>query len=136
MRFEEKFDFTISLDENIDLETAYIPNMLIQPNLENAIWHGLRYLDDKGLLQLHVSLKDNQLCVTIDDNGIGLTKSGALKTLNQKAHASLGLKNTQERIDLLNDLYRTAITFIIREKIAPEQGTLVELRFPLIEKLP
>jgi hypothetical protein len=58
-----------------------------------------------------------------------------LKTRNQKAHDSLGLKNTQQRIALLNKLYRTTITFGIREKTETEaRGTVVELVFPLLDK--
>jgi sensor histidine kinase YesM len=135
MRFKDKFDYTIAVDEHLDQDALYVPNMLIQPNLENAIWHGLRYLDTVGLLQLTIALKDGKILVTINDNGIGLQKSEELKTRNQKAHDSLGLKNTQQRIALLNKLYRTTITFGIREKTETEaRGTVVELVFPLLDK--
>lgn len=135
MRFKDKFDYTIAVDEHLDQDALYVPNMLIQPNLENAIWHGLRYLDTVGLLQLTIVLKDRKILVTINDNGIGLQKSEELKTRNQKAHDSLGLKNTQQRIALLNKLYRTTITFGIREKTETEgSGTVVELVFPLLDK--
>lgn len=135
MRFEDKFDFTIFVDEKLDQETVLVPNMLIQPNLENAIWHGLRYLDGKGLLTLRFSLEKEMVIVNIDDNGIGMTKSAELKTQNQKVHESLGLKNTKERISLLNDLYKKSISFEIIEKSTPEQGTIIKLIFPLIDKL-
>lgn len=134
MRFEDKFDFTIFVDEKLDQETILVPNMLIQPNLENAIWHGLRYLDGKGLLALRFSLEKEMIVVTIDDNGIGMAKSAELKTQNQKVHESLGLKNTKERISLLNDLYNKSISLEIIEKSAPEQGTIIKLVFPLIDK--
>lgn len=135
LRFKDKFEYTVSVDERLDTEALYVPNMLIQPNLENAIWHGLRYLDTIGLLQLTIALGNNRITVTIDDNGIGLKKSDELKTRNQKAHDSLGLKNTEQRIALLNNLYRTAISFSIREKTdQDETGTVVELVFPLIDK--
>ncbi|ASS48065.1 MAG: hypothetical protein A3D31_00750 [Candidatus Fluviicola riflensis] len=135
MRFKDKFDYMITVDEHLDLEALYVPNMLIQPNLENAIWHGLRYLDSMGLLQVAIALQNDRITVTIDDNGIGLKKSDELKTRNQKAHDSLGLKNTQQRIELLNKLYRMNISFSIREKTSAEGGgTIVELVFPLIDK--
>ena len=135
LRFKDKFAYTVSVDEQLDPEALYVPNMLIQPNLENAIWHGLRYLDTIGLLQLTFVLQDNHIVVTIDDNGIGLKKSNELKTRNQKAHDSLGLKNTKQRIELLNKLYRKDISFRIREKTdVQEGGTVVELVFPLIDK--
>jgi LytS/YehU family sensor histidine kinase len=135
LRFQDKFDFEIFVDEKIDSETTFIPNMIIQPHLENAIWHGLRYLDHKGLLQLKFLLQGKKLAVIIDDNGIGLAKSAALKTFNQKVHISRGVNNTNERIALLNDLYKKEITFAISEKKLPKIGTIVEINFPLMDRI-
>ena len=135
LRFEDKFDFKISVDEALDTETVLIPNMIIQPHLENAIWHGLRYLDKKGFLHLSFQFAAEKVVVIIEDNGIGLTKSRELKTSNQKAHESRGLSNTKERIGLLNELYKKNISFEITEKEMPETGTIVRIVFPLIDKL-
>jgi lipopolysaccharide biosynthesis regulator YciM/anti-sigma regulatory factor (Ser/Thr protein kinase) len=135
LRFHDKFDYQIIADENLDIETTFVPNMIVQPHLENAIWHGLRYRETKGLLLLKFTFKRGKIGIIIDDNGIGLTKSQELKTQNQKVHQSRGLTNTKERINLLNELYKTNITFNISEKITPETGTLVEINFPLIDKL-
>jgi len=134
LRFQDKFDYEIIVDENLDTETTFVPNMLIQPHLENAIWHGLRYRETKGLLQLRFSIKNNKISVVIDDDGIGLTKSAELKTRNQKVHQSRGLTNTKERISLLNELYKSNIAFSITEKNSGTTGTLVEITFPLINK--
>jgi two-component system sensor histidine kinase YesM len=134
LRFQDKFDFKISVDPELDPERTMVPNMIIQPHLENAIWHGLRYLDDKGLLQLQVQLTNGKVVIRIEDNGIGLTKSQELKTTNQKAHQSRGMSNTKERIGLLNELYKKNISFQIYEKALPETGTIVEIVFPLIDK--
>lgn len=134
LRFQDKFDYEITVDENLDTETTFVPNMLIQPHLENAIWHGLRYRETKGLLQLHFGIKNNKISVLIDDDGIGLTKSAELKTRNQKVHQSRGLTNTKERIGLLNELYKTNIAFSITEKNSGMTGTLVEITFPILDK--
>ena len=135
LRFQDKFDFEITVDKNLDAETVYVPNMIIQPHLENAIWHGLRYLDKKGFLHLKFQLNNGKVNVIIEDNGIGLTKSQELKTSNQKVHESRGLNNTKERIGLLNELYKKNISFAIREKEFPESGTIVEIIFPLIDTI-
>ncbi|PKB16522.1 histidine kinase [Flavobacterium sp. 5] len=135
LRFQDKFDFKISVDQELDPERTLIPNMIIQPHLENAIWHGLRYLDDKGLLLLQFELVKGKVIIRIDDNGIGLTKSKELKTINQKAHESRGMSNTKERISLLNELYKKNISFKIFEKTVPERGTIVEINCPLIDKI-
>lgn len=134
LRFQDKFDYEITVDENLDTETTFVPNMLIQPHLENAIWHGLRYRETKGLLQLRFGIKNNKISVVIDDDGIGLTKSAELKTRNQKVHQSRGLTNTKERISLLNELYKANIAFSITEKNSGTTGTLVEITFPILDK--
>jgi two-component system sensor histidine kinase YesM len=135
LRFQDKFDFEITVDKNLDAETVFVPNMIIQPHLENAIWHGLRYLDKKGFLHLKFQLHHEKVKVSIEDNGIGLTKSQELKTSNQKVHESRGLNNTKERIGLLNELYKKDISFTISEKEFPESGTIVEIIFPLIDSI-
>lgn len=135
LRFHDKFDFSISVDEKLDVETTFFPNMIIQPHLENAIWHGLRYLEHKGMLLLKFQLIEGKVLVTIDDNGIGMSKSQELKTQNQKVHQSRGMTNTKERIALLNELYKKEITFQITEKQAPETGTVVRIGCTFIDKL-
>ncbi len=83
---------------------------------------------------LKFGLQNGKVCVIIDDNGIGLTKSATLKTQNQKVHQSRGLTNTKERIGLLNELYKSQITFKVSEKTLPETGTIVEINFPMMAK--
>jgi anti-sigma regulatory factor (Ser/Thr protein kinase) len=134
-RFHDKFDYNIIIDDQLDPDVVTIPNMLIQPHLENAIWHGLRYKDTKGELRLEFRKKKGNIEVIIADNGIGLTKSKELKTQNQKAHQSRGITNTEERIGLLNDLYKTRIVLSMEEvKGAQQSGTCVTITMPLITK--
>jgi two-component system, sensor histidine kinase YesM len=134
LRFQDKFDYKIVVDDALDTETVLVPNMLIQPHLENAIWHGLRYRETKGLLLLKFELNRDKVSVIVDDNGIGLSQSAALKTRNQKVHQSRGVTNTKERISLLNELYKSDISFSITEKNGSESGTIVEIIFPKSEK--
>ncbi len=128
LRFHEIFTYKIVIDDTIDTEAVYFPNMLIQPHLENAIWHGLRYRDGKGgLLKLSIMQEHNAIRITIDDNGIGLAQSEQIKTRNQKVHHSRGLTNISERIKLLNELYKTNIRLTITEKSGTEPGVVVQL---------
>lgn len=135
LRFLDKFEYQIVVDDDLDTETVLVPNMLIQPHLENAIWHGLRYRETKGLLLLKFELNRGKVSVIVDDNGIGLTQSAALKTRNQKVHQSRGVTNTKERISLLNELYKSNIAFSIAEKNNGSSGTIVEITFPKLEKI-
>ena len=135
LRFQDQFDYEITVDEQLDTDAVFIPNMIIQPHLENAIWHGLRYLEHKGRLLLQFKIENNKLLVLIDDDGIGLTRSKELKTINQKVHESRGLTNTKERIHLLNELYKHQIRFEINEKKTPDSGTIIRIEMPLITKV-
>ena len=135
LRFQDQFEYQIRIDEQIDAEVTFIPNMILQPHLENAIWHGLRYKEGKGNLLLQFQLLPKKVQITIEDDGIGLTQSQALKTVNQKVHQSRGTTNTLERIKLLNQLYKMNISFSITEKEAPETGTIVVITVPLLDKI-
>jgi two-component system sensor histidine kinase YesM len=129
LRFPDKFDYELEIDPDINTDTVMVPNMIIQPNLENAIWHGLRYKESSGLLKLKFKKEGNKTIVIIDDNGIGLTESKKIKTKNQKLHESLGLKNVQERIRLLNDIHSSNIRFELKEKSGAETGVLVQIEW-------
>ena len=128
MRFRDKFDYTIDIDPNLDTDAVLIPNMLIQPQLENAIWHGLRYKETKGYLSLKIFREEKSLIIKIEDNGIGIQHSQELKTEHQKQHCSRGMTNTRERISLLNSLYHTNISLGVSEKQGGESGVIVILK--------
>jgi hypothetical protein len=134
LRFSNQFDFVVDVDESIDADAILAPNMLIQPHLENAIWHGLRYKETKGLLILSIKNKTSFIEITIDDNGIGIEKSNSIKTQNQKIHQSIGLQNIKERIKLLNDLYKVDISFTVINKVN-DGGTIVRLKIPYLNKI-
>lgn len=127
LRFPDKFDYTITVDEELDSDLVKIPNMIIQPNLENAIWHGLRYRETKGNLNLSFTKSGSHTIVIIDDNGIGLDASASMKTKNQKLHESRGLTNVKERIKLINDIYKSKISMEITEKSGDEKGVIVKI---------
>ncbi|MFZ9954864.1 MAG: histidine kinase [Flavobacteriales bacterium] len=79
-RFNNKFDYEIEVDPSLVVDSYKVPPMLIQPYLENAVWHGLRYKEEKGFLKVNISANNNAVVVLIEDNGIGRTKSQELKT--------------------------------------------------------
>ena len=126
-RFEDKFDYSINIDSDIDINKFAIPPMLLQPYVENAVWHGLRYKKEKGNLDISI-LKINEeiIQIEISDNGIGRQKSKALKTQNQQKHQSKGLGNIQKRVSILNKMYQDKVDVFI-EDIINEGGTKVVL---------
>ncbi len=107
-RFNFKFDYEIKVDADVDKEFTEIPPMLLQPYVENAIWHGLMHKHDgKGELCIHIKIKDGNLEFIIEDNGIGRAKSMTLKTKTKTKHESVGMKITADRLAIANRLYGT-----------------------------
>ncbi|WP_228435790.1 tetratricopeptide repeat-containing sensor histidine kinase [Chryseobacterium pennipullorum] len=129
-RFADKFDYEIDVDEDLGMHNLQVPGMLVQPFLENAIWHGLRYKTEKGFLTLSFVKEKQYLKITIEDNGIGIEESKKQKTLHQKTREGRGMKNTMERIQLLNDLYKKEITCSVKDK-DNNSGVLVILKINL-----
>ncbi|WP_228451960.1 histidine kinase [Chryseobacterium sp. G0186] len=129
-RFADKFDYEIDVDESLNMQNLKVPGMLVQPFLENAIWHGLRYRTEKGFLKLSFEKREQYLKVTIEDNGIGIEESKKQKTQHQKTREGRGMKNTLERIQLLNDLYKKDITCSVKDK-ENNSGVLVTIQINL-----
>ena len=130
-RFTDKFDYEIEVDESLNMHSLQVPGMLVQPFLENAIWHGLRYRTEKGFLKLSFEKRDQYLKIIIEDNGIGIEESKKQKTQHQKTREGRGMKNTLERIKLLNDLYKKDITCSVKDK-ENNSGVLVTIQINLI----
>lgn len=126
-RFKDKFDYDIIIDENVKVDEFQIPPMLLQPYIENAVWHGLRYKTEKGKLTIRVSQVDiSELKISITDDGIGRTKSKAMKTDNQKKHNSKGLGNIKKRVAILNEMYKDKVDVFIDDYLDVEDsGTKV-----------
>lgn len=127
-RFQDKFEYTIDVDESIEMEEYKIPPMLLQPYIENAIWHGLRYKKEKGVLNISVHQEENDaIKITIEDNGIGRKKSMEMKTKNQLKQKSKGMSTIKNRIAILNDMYQDKVAVQISDTFADGSGTKVEV---------
>ncbi|MBV7532920.1 tetratricopeptide repeat protein [Chitinophaga sp. sic0106] len=99
------FDYHIVVADDINDDEVLIPPMILQPYVENAIWHGLVHkLAEKGMLEINIRLSGRSLVCTIEDNGIGRKKAMEIKERKGKAHNSVGMKVTQGRIDLIRKI--------------------------------
>lgn len=114
-RLEHSFSYNINVDKNITESDILVPPLIVQPFVENAIWHGLRNKSEKGNLSISVYVNGaNELKIYVQDNGVGREKSAKLKT-NQISHKSYGMEITRERLKMLDldnsieieDLYDT-----------------------------
>jgi len=133
LRFRNKFEYAIHVAEGLDTSGLVIPPMLIQPYVENAIWHGLMHKEDghPGKVEISVSGDEHKILCVIQDNGIGRGKAEeikASKTTNRKR--SMGMQITNDRIDMINKLYGSNTRVEIRDLFDTEgnpAGTRVEL---------
>lgn len=130
MRFERSFSYKIVLDEELDEEEILIPSMLIQPYVENALWHGLMHSRlERRLSIVFKKIDENTYECRIDDNGIGRKKSFEIKAFNSKTkhHESKGLRISNDRLSVLKRQGQHAtVEFIDKENANGEAtGTLV-----------
>ena len=139
LRFNHRFNFKISVDDEIDTEVIKVPPLIIQPYAENAIWHGLMHLpagqagkQDIGNLEIEITEEANFLQIKISDDGIGRKKAAELKSKSATTHKSMGLKITEDRIATMNEKgTREAVT--INDLVHPDgsaAGTEVIIKIP------
>ncbi len=131
MRFRHRFEYNIDVAPNIPIDFIEIPPLLIQPYIENAIWHGLMHKEQGGHLEVKIHSKnENLLIIEIRDNGVGRVKAAELKSKSATHQKSHGMKVTAERIDLINQLYQVATQVTITDLYDPKGdalGTKVEI---------
>ena len=137
LRFDHAFNYQLTIDPAVNPYEIEIPSLLIQPYVENAIWHGLMNLgkERNGQLNITVSLENNLLKIVVEDNGVGRARANAFKT--NTIHHSVGLQLTQERLDIIKNIRKTnGVNVEIRDVVNDAKevcGTKVTLYLPLAE---
>jgi tetratricopeptide (TPR) repeat protein/anti-sigma regulatory factor (Ser/Thr protein kinase) len=130
LRFEDRFTFEISSENNLSESETLIPPMITQPFIENSIEHGQLHTVDEGFIHIHFSSENEMLIISISDNGIG--RKNASKNKKSKEHHSMALKITEERIGILNRKYNTNGKLEISDyNKENETGTVVHIEIPL-----
>jgi tetratricopeptide (TPR) repeat protein len=133
-RFDNKFVCVYNIAEDVNTSTIMIPPMLLQPFVENAIWHGLMQKEGEGTITVEIKKQDEDfLDISIIDNGIGREKAAQLKS-KTATHTSHGLKVTSQRIDMMNKLNSTGAQVNIidlKDDQGNAMGTKVELIIPV-----
>lgn len=134
LRFNHRFDFELSIDPEVNLYDFQVPTMLIQPYIENAIWHGLMNLPEekKGVLKVSFSYHHDALLISIEDNGIG--REAAKEYSQLKNHKSVGMKLTEQRLTVINRIQRFEKAKVLVTDLytgGTAAGTKVEIIIPL-----
>ena len=134
LRFENKFDFAIVVDDKIDTESIHIPPMLAQPFIENAIEHGIFYKKDKGRVDVRLYYENNLLIYEIEDDGVGMEEAMKLKNKLKSSYESLATIITKERMTTLSEHANSDIEIIDKKQIASNNsGVKVKFVVPFKE---
>lgn len=112
-RTDHHFAYTIRVSEDINPYQFEIPSLIILPFLENAVWHGVLNKQEKGNIAIHFLKHDNVIDVTIIDDGIGIEHTR--KNNKKKESESMGISITQQKIQLLNEIYDSDYSFTITD---------------------
>lgn len=108
IRFDSKFDYHIIIDKEVHTDSIGVPSLIIQPYVENAIWHGLLHKESHGSLWIKIRMVDeNTLECIIEDNGVGREKAAEFRSKSATGKKSLGMKLTEDRIAVLNQYAQT-----------------------------
>ncbi len=136
MRFKNKFHYSIIVDDKIDLENFKIPSLLLQPYVENCIYHGLRNKQGKGNIRIEFKLKNGHLHCNIEDNGVGRETAIQIKQQSDQAsNKSYGTRINENRLRLLNTVYgkELGVKFVdLTDNLNQPAGTRVELDLPIM----
>ncbi len=131
VRLENKFVYHIEIDKTVKTEHLLIPSLLIQPIIENSVWHGISAKDEKGVITVHFTFENEELICTVTDNGIGRTKAREKKTSNQYKK-SMGMSISRNRLKLLHSKINHQINIESEDRISGDinSGTKVKIRIP------
>ncbi len=136
MRFKDKFAYSIELDDSVDSDSMKIPPMLLQPYVENSIWHGILPMERLGTIKIKIKLDGRILKIAIIDDGIGITTSLKNKEKSSHGHVSRGIQINSGRLALLKQMTNENMsiegpmeTF---NKDGNVTGTIVNLTIPQV----
>jgi ligand-binding sensor domain-containing protein len=135
LRFNYHFDYKISVPKDMDISAIQVPPLILQPYVENAIWHGLMHKEEKGQLDINVSEEDDHVYFKVTDNGIGRKRASELSSKSATKHKSMGLKITAHRIAMMQNSNGLESPVKINDLVNPDGtavGTEVIIKMPVI----
>lgn len=129
MRFENRFDYEVRVDGGVETEFIEVPPLLIQPYVENAIWHGLMHKETRGRLTVELTRQGEWLRCVVEDNGIGRRRAQELRSKSATRDKSMGMKITTDRLNLYQSKTKVEVIDLIDDN-GMAVGTRVVLAFP------
>jgi tetratricopeptide (TPR) repeat protein len=120
-RFNNSFQYWINIEGDVDTEGVKIPPMLIQPYVENAIWHGLMHKEGGGNVTISIIQKtDNLLEINVLDDGVGRQKAMRIKSKSATKNKSLGIEISNDRLKIINQIYKVNAKVVIQDLVDSE----------------
>jgi ligand-binding sensor domain-containing protein/cbb3-type cytochrome oxidase subunit 3 len=140
MRFQDKFDYRIDISPEIDLDAVSLPAMMLQPFLENSIWHGILPSRRKGMIEIRITDEGMYYNIRIDDNGVGIDTSLKQKSIDDDRHVSKGMEITLSRINLYQNMtgrnYQVEGPYERKDEEGHILGTRISIRLPKKSTIP
>jgi LytS/YehU family sensor histidine kinase len=133
LRFDDEFEFNCIVDENINLSSVHIPPMILQPYVENAIWHGLMHKNSSGQLTIELRKAGDRIECIVEDDGVGREAAARLKDKSIRKYRSMGMGITRDRIDIINRMDALGITTTVEDLVdgaGEAAGTRVIVSIP------
>lgn len=135
LRLEGKFSYSINCENFEQIKDIKVPTLLIQPFVENSIWHGVMLKpSQEGFVSISIVEKSSSIVISVDDDGVGRAEAGRIREKSEKSgRKSRGYQITQQRINLLNTMYGNKFKIVTRDKFGPDgisTGTNVTITFP------
>lgn len=134
-RFDHKFTYELKIEDSVDIEHLKIPPILIQPFVENAIWHGLMQKSSAGKVMIDIKKTDKLLIIKVEDDGIGREKAKELKSKTAEKRQSMGIEITGNRLEIIEKIYGIecrAELIDLKNEAGEACGTAVFITLPLI----
>jgi LytS/YehU family sensor histidine kinase len=148
LRFEQKFEYKISVSDEVDTTMIKVPPLIIQPYAENAIWHGLMHQPDrsqrtpleqggkkeKGHLEIELYLNEKTLFCKVTDDGVGRKRAEELKSKSSLTYKSMGMQITASRIEMMRSSKVSESLLTINDLVSPDgrpAGTEVIIKMPV-----
>ena len=134
LRFEDKFEYIIEIDDNLEIDLPSIPPLLTQPFIENSIEHGLIQLNEKGTITIRFLKQDDFIVIEIDDNGIGFDKTMQHHLRSGRSPQTFAKDITYVRIEKVREINNMAIIIDITDKSTIDQnihGSIIRFSIPI-----
>ena len=136
MRLDHKFQYQVIIHDGLDIENVYVPPLIMQPFIENSIWHGLSEKMQGGHIKIEILIEEGMLKYVLEDNGSDVKKKSDLPEIEKMKKTSIGIATTKERLELVNQKSNGNANFMmidLKDEKNNYIGKRIELKLPILQ---